>query len=145
MPTADGEDISPLLHGEDREIHKIGVTENPWSKAVLKGAWRLVYYPRGFFKRAGENHDFGELYNLADDPWEMQNLYFDPRLSRQGCGVTARSVRLAGDNDACEDRLAADSATWKADPRECQSGVLRSARSRRQAIVARTGSAGGRL
>ena len=77
MPTADGEDITPLLHGEDREIHKIGVTEHPWSKAVLKGHWRLVYYPKGYFGE--KQNDFGELYNLDDDPWEMKNLYFDPR------------------------------------------------------------------
>ncbi len=76
MPTADGENIAPLLHGEDREIHKIGVTEHPWSKAVLKGQWRLVYYPKGFF---GGNSEFGELYHHANDPWEMKNLYFDPR------------------------------------------------------------------
>ncbi|MHB9023536.1 MAG: sulfatase family protein [Armatimonadota bacterium] len=79
MLTADGEDITPLLHGEDTPVHAIGVTEHPWSKAVLKDGWRLVYYPRGFF--AGEPdcpEDFGELYNLADDPWEMRNLYFDP-------------------------------------------------------------------
>ena len=84
MPTADGEDITSLLRGEDREIHKIGVTKHPWSKAVLKGDWRLVYYPHGFFtKNEDVNGDFGELYHLSDDPWEMKNLYFDPQYRQK--------------------------------------------------------------
>ncbi len=79
MRTADGEDLTPLLAGEDRQVHPIGVTEHPWSKAVLKGHWRLVYYPRGFFGKTEHGGDFGELYDLAHDPWETKNLYFDPR------------------------------------------------------------------
>jgi len=75
MPTADGGDLTRLLHGEEVPIHAIGVTEHAWSKSVLKDDWRLVYYPRGFF--AGE--DFGELYHLTDDPWEQHNRYFDPQ------------------------------------------------------------------
>lgn len=78
MPTADGEDLTPLLRGESRPVHAIGVTEHPWSKAVLKGDWRMVYYPRGFFHDAGGPEDFGELYDLSADPWEMHNRYFDP-------------------------------------------------------------------
>jgi hypothetical protein len=78
MPTADGEDITPLLQGDAKPVHAMGVTEHPWSKAVLKDDWRLVYYPRGFFQGVGGPDDFGELYNLAEDPWEMRNRYFDP-------------------------------------------------------------------
>ncbi|OPZ24104.1 MAG: Choline-sulfatase [Lentisphaerae bacterium ADurb.BinA184] len=79
MPTADGVALTPLLEGGERAAHTIGVTENPWSKAVLKGDWRLVHYPRGFFASdPAAPEDFGELYNLADDPWERWNLYFDP-------------------------------------------------------------------
>jgi len=68
MPTADGEDIGSLLRGEDREIHKIGVTEHPWSKAVLKGQWRLVYYPKGFFNDKNEAQEFGELLRFSERP-----------------------------------------------------------------------------
>ena len=80
MPTADGADITPLLHGEDKPVHTIGVTEHAWSKSVLKDDWRLVYYPRDFFAdQLPAGQDFGELYHLAVDPWEAHNLYFDPR------------------------------------------------------------------
>jgi len=76
METADGNDISHLLRGEEGEVHEVGVTEFAWSKSVRKGNHRLVYYPPGMFQ--DEYPDgFGELYDLESDPWEMTNLYFD--------------------------------------------------------------------
>lgn len=80
MDTADGCDLSPLLAGQEASPHKIAVTEYPLSKSVRKGPWRLVYYPPGFFRGFGRQ-DFSELYNLASDPWEMRNLYFDPQYA----------------------------------------------------------------
>ena len=83
LETSDGKDIAPLLKGGSGELRTIAVTEFAWSKSVRKGDWRLVYYPPDMFREeypAG----FGELYNLAQDPWEMHNRYFDedqqPRL-----------------------------------------------------------------
>ncbi len=77
METADGKDLSPLLRGEHRQLHRIGVTEFAWSKSVRKDNWRLVYYPREMFAE-DYPEGFGELYDLAKDPWEMENLYFRP-------------------------------------------------------------------
>ncbi|MHB9106638.1 MAG: sulfatase family protein [Armatimonadota bacterium] len=77
LETGDGQDISHLLHGGRGEVHRIGVTEFPWSKSVRKGQYRLVYYPPQMFP--DEYPDgFGELYDLEVDPWEMRNLYFEP-------------------------------------------------------------------
>jgi len=76
LETSDGKDISHLLGGETGEIHDIAVTEFAWSKSVRKGDWRLVYYPPEMFKQEYPG-GFGELYNLAEDPWEMHNRYFD--------------------------------------------------------------------
>ena len=77
MPTADGKDISPLLQGAAGEVRSIGVTENPWSRSIRKGKYRLVWYPREMY---ADQHPggFGELYDLEADPWEMTNLYFQP-------------------------------------------------------------------
>ena len=76
METSDGKDISALLAGEHAPVREAGVTEFAWSKSIRKGDWRLVFYPRELF--ADDFPDgFGELYNVAEDPWEMENLYFE--------------------------------------------------------------------
>lgn len=81
METSDGKDITPLLQGEEKTIHSIGVTEFAWSKSVRKGNFRYIYYPREMF-RAEYPDGFGELYNLEEDPWEMKNLYFEEKYTK---------------------------------------------------------------
>lgn len=77
METADGKDATALLKGGKESLHRVGVTEFPWSQSVRRGPWRFVYYPPEMFAEEYPN-GFGELYNLEEDPWEMKNLYFDP-------------------------------------------------------------------
>ena len=76
METSDGRDISPLLQGAAHAPDKLGITEFAWSKSLRKGPFRLVHYPRAMFP-AEYPDGFGELYDLAADPWEMRNRYFD--------------------------------------------------------------------
>jgi len=78
METADGRDITSQLQGNSQGGDRIGVTEFPWSRSIRKQQWRLVYYPPAMF---ADDHPegFGELYDLDSDPWEMTNLYFEPR------------------------------------------------------------------
>ncbi|MDF1515331.1 MAG: hypothetical protein P1S60_16095, partial [Anaerolineae bacterium] len=81
LQTVDGKDISHLLAGKSGAVHKIGVTEFAWSKSVRKGQFRYVYYPPEMFADI-HPEGFGELYDLDIDPWEMQNLYFDPAYAK---------------------------------------------------------------
>jgi len=84
LRTADGKDISHLLRGEAGEVHRIGVTENPWAKSVRRGKYRYVYYPAQMFPQEYPE-GFGELYDLEDDPWEMKNLFFEPDCANLVC------------------------------------------------------------
>ena len=76
LETSDGRSLAPLLAGEAADAERPGVTEFAWSKSIRKGQYRLVHYPRAMFPEAYPD-GFGELYDLAADPWEMTNLYFD--------------------------------------------------------------------
>lgn len=76
LETSDGEDLSALLAGGDEPVKAVGLTEFAFSRSLRKGDWRLVYYPPGQFPEEYPD-GFGELYNLAEDPWEMTNRYFD--------------------------------------------------------------------
>ena len=78
MFTSDGMDISPLLYGEHREIHKIAVTEFPWSKAVRMGKYRFIYHPKEMYQEVYPD-GFGQLFDLEADPYEMDNLFFKPQ------------------------------------------------------------------
>ena len=73
--SADGLDITPLLKNQECSVHEVALTENVWSKSIRWKNWRFVHYSSRMF----EEGDFGELYNLEEDPWERRNLYFDPQ------------------------------------------------------------------
>ena len=88
METSDGKDLSHLLRGEAGPVHRVGVTEFAWSKSLRKGKHRFVHYPPEMFAQEYP-HGFGELYDLEEDPWEMDNLYFDP-----GCRDLVEEMRL---------------------------------------------------
>ena len=75
LETSDGKNISHLLQEQEQAVREIAVTEFAWSKSIHKGQYRLVIYPRAMFL---ETEGFGELYDLDADPWEMNNLYFEP-------------------------------------------------------------------
>ena len=64
LETSDGKGISHLLQGQEQAVRDIAVTEFAWSKSVRKGQYRLVTYPSIMLPEV--------------DPWEMNNLYFDP-------------------------------------------------------------------
>lgn len=66
-----GQDMTPLLTGENEEGY--GDREVIYSEAVDKKCirtreWKLIHYPA---------KSYGELYDLAEDPYELTNLYDD--------------------------------------------------------------------
>ena len=73
--TIDGHDLVPLLRGGGAAVRDFAVTECPLSRTIRTKDWKLCHRPRGAF--AGVE-DAGELYHVAEDPWEMHNRYADP-------------------------------------------------------------------
>jgi arylsulfatase A-like enzyme len=73
VPSADGQDLSGLLTGEDTEpLREYAITENLWTRTVHTGDQSLTVYPDGYF--GAESEEYLEFYDLADDPWETTNL-----------------------------------------------------------------------
>jgi arylsulfatase A-like enzyme len=87
LDTVDGRDLTPVLQGK-AAVRNLAVTENVWSKALRWENWRYVHYPQSLFGK-----DWGELYDLASDPDETKNLYFDSGSQR----IVAESRRLLFD------------------------------------------------
>jgi len=77
LETADGFDIHALLEGGGEPVRDVAVTEFAWSKSITDGRYRMVYYPDRH-PVCTEEPGFFELYDLQEDPWEMNNLYRDP-------------------------------------------------------------------
>ena len=76
----DGLDLSALLAGETNSLrdHCFGeyhptVRHDLYNQTVYTDRWRYTVYPA--------LEDWGELFDIADDPGETDNRYFDPSLA----------------------------------------------------------------
>lgn len=69
---ADGRSAVPVLR-DDTGIRDIAVTENPNTKTIHTKRYKLTQYLPEF-----QGEDFGELFDMEQDPYELKNLYFDP-------------------------------------------------------------------
>jgi choline-sulfatase len=72
--TVDGLDISPMLRGDAKPVRDFVVAEFPLSRTIRTKEWKLCHRPLGMFK---DGKDWGELYHVSEDPWEMRNEYHD--------------------------------------------------------------------
>ncbi len=71
----DGSDLRPIWSGErDRVRRALFTAYEDKQRAVRYGDWKLIRYPR-------LHHD--QLFNLAEDPYEMNNLAGDPAYAEQ--------------------------------------------------------------
>lgn len=68
----DGKDASELIK-TDAHIRDFAVTENPHTKTIHTKKFKLTQYLPEF-----QNEDFGELFDIENDPYELTNLYFVP-------------------------------------------------------------------
>ncbi len=78
LPPWSGKSLVPILTGESQAVREAALVENDEDYLGLKlrtlvtERYKLTYY-------AGE--DFGELFDLQEDPGEVHNLWHDPAYS----------------------------------------------------------------
>lgn len=68
----DGKNAADLLTN-GTQIHDFAVTENPNTKTIHTKKYKLTQYLPEF-----QGEDFGELFDMENDPYELKNLYFEP-------------------------------------------------------------------
>jgi choline-sulfatase/uncharacterized sulfatase len=73
MPNwVDGLDLTAALMN-DKQVKSCAFTENPYTKTIHTSHYKFTDY----LPEMCNGNDFGELYDLQADPWEMNNLYFN--------------------------------------------------------------------
>jgi arylsulfatase A-like enzyme len=77
----DGLSLTPLLSGETKSIREYTfgeyhptVRSDLYNQTVYTDKWRYTIYP--------EMPDWGELFDLENDPSERQNLFFEPDVDQ---------------------------------------------------------------
>lgn len=68
----DGIDITDTLK-TDLSLHEFAVTENANTKTIHTKKYKMTQYLPEY-----QGEDFGELFDMEKDPYELDNLYFKP-------------------------------------------------------------------
>ncbi len=99
----DGKDVSDIIVNDGPGVRSAAYTENPFTRCMTTKDWRMTCQPDTLFPNDPVR---GELYNRAEDPWEQNNLYHDPKYKDLICALksemltwlttTLRPVNAAG-------------------------------------------------
>ncbi|MDT8391928.1 MAG: sulfatase-like hydrolase/transferase [Lentisphaeria bacterium] len=81
----DGKNLLALPPESEAPGCGVAFSESYGLKTVIKDGWKLIHYV---------NHDEGELYNLAADPREYNNLHDDPACRAKRIDLLAELVRF---------------------------------------------------
>lgn len=73
----DGVDITSAIK-KGKDLKDIAVTEAPLTKTLHTKRYKFTQY----LPEMNNQKDFGELYDMKKDPWELKNLYFDEKHKR---------------------------------------------------------------
>ncbi len=86
-------DLLPLMRGEVETVRDYAVTQHFNIRSIRTGTMKLVFYG---------GRDYGELYDLEADPYEMHNRWDDPDFAAQKAELV---------------RMLMDWTVWSSDPK----------------------------
>ncbi|MBA2278209.1 MAG: sulfatase-like hydrolase/transferase [Chloroflexia bacterium] len=76
-PSVEAESLMPLTNGERDQVRdRVFALYKDTQRMVSDGTWKLIRYYRSRDGQAGTAHH--QLFNLADDPWETNDLGTTP-------------------------------------------------------------------
>ncbi len=109
-----GRSWKPLLQGKTSGWRKAWLYEYNYEKqfpytpnvrGVRTDAWKYVHYPHG---DGGPDRHMAELYNLKEDPGELNNLIADPKYAAVVKQLQKELNRLLKETDALPDKMPID-------------------------------------
>ncbi len=87
----------------------------PNVRGVRTDDWKYVHYPHG---DGGPDRHKAELYNLNDDPQELNNLVDEPRYAAKVAELKAQLNKLMRETDGLPDQMPIDEGVKKELPEE---------------------------
>jgi N-acetylglucosamine-6-sulfatase len=87
----------------------------PNVRGVRTDEWKYVHYPHG---DGGPDRHKAELYNLKEDPQELNNLIDDPQHAAKAEELKAELLRLMREADGLPDEMPLDEGVKKELPEE---------------------------
>jgi len=109
-----GRSWKPLVQGKTRSWRKAWLYEYNYEKqfpytpnvrGIRTDTWKYVHYPHG---DGGPDRHMAELYNLKEDPGELNNLIADPKYDAVVKQLQMQLDRLLRETDALPDRMPID-------------------------------------
>ncbi|MFI4911504.1 MAG: sulfatase [Sedimentisphaeraceae bacterium JB056] len=90
----DGHDLCGLISGNEDGIDNVVFSEQYSIKAIVKDSWKLIYYL---------DKPYGMLFDLANDPFEKNNLYDDDKYKLKRIELKRELIKkLSGNWDECD-------------------------------------------
>ncbi len=91
LPDIDGRSFAPVLASpQDTSDYQLGFAEYFGGRYII--SQRLLW--DGYWKLVHNGFDYDELYNLADDPFEMNNLAQEPTCAEQLQAMTRQMWQI---------------------------------------------------
>lgn len=96
--TVESQSLLPLLQGQQRQFREYVCSAYKYvQRSISDSEWKLIRYYRSEESQTGEERI--QLFNLAQDPWEMNDLSADPSQQTSIQNLSEKLTSWMGDVD----------------------------------------------